>query len=306
MWRLGRSLPEGGVAMRVEAGSVALAQSLAAREQALGLLPSGPFLLRPDGTPDVDVLAFFASSSFKLLSEQTRLSYAKDLRLFLSFLKSQSTPWRESTQADLLDFEHWRRRDPVNPCRVSGAKFSRELAACKKFLDWQRQQGVMVANPTTDHSVSWHESDGRSLRPRDARSNRVKWLTPRAFQQWRDVGLSGHRIDGSRDPSWRGRNDGRNMAFANLLWSSGLRLREAGTLLLSELPELDENSSYLRARVGDAVAKGRGRDFWMGCDARRDLEAYIVSTRAAAVSRARREGRYEDLPGRLGAWVSNR
>ncbi len=299
MWRLGRSLPEGGVTMRVGASSVVLAQSLAAREQALGLLPSGPFLLCPDGTPDVDVLAFFASSSFKLLSEQTRLSYAKDLRLFLSFLKSQSTPWRETTQTDLLDFEHWRRRDPANPRRVSGAKFSRELAACKKFLDWQRQQGAMVANPAPDHSVSWHESDERSLRPRDARSNRVKWLTPRAFQQWRDVGLGGHRIDGSRDTSWRGRNDGRNMAFANLLWSSGLRLREAGTLLLSELPELDENSNYLRARVGDAVAKGRGRDFWMGCDARRDLEAYVVSTRAAAVSRARREGRYEDLPGRL-------
>lgn len=287
------------MATRGEVEVVALAQSLAAREQSLGLLTSQPFLLRPDGAPDVDVLAFFASSSFKLLSEQTRLSYAKDLRLFLSFLESQDTPWREATRTDLLDIEHWRRRDPANPRRVSGAKFSRELAACKKFLDWQRQRGAMAANTAAEPAVSWHEPDGRSLRPRDARSTRVKWLTPRAFQQWRDVGLGGHRMDCTRDSSWRGRNDGRNMAFANLLWSSGLRLREAGTLLLSELPELDENSKYLRARVGDAVAKGRGRDFWMGCDARRELEAYVVSTRAAAISRARREGRYEDLPGRL-------
>jgi len=89
------------------------------------------------------------------------------------------------------------------------------------------------------------------------------------------------------------------VAFADLLWSSGLRLREAGTLLLSELPEQDANDRYLRARVGEAVAKGRGRDFWMAADARRGLEAYVTSTRAAAVSRARREGRYRDLPGKL-------
>lgn len=219
--------------------------------------------------------------------------------MFLSFLESQSTPWRESSTADLLDYEHWRRRDPANPRRVSGAKFSRELAACKKFFDWQRQRGTMVATPPAERADSWHEADGHSLRPKDARSTRVKWLTPRAFQQWRDVGLGGRRLDGSRDSAWRGRNDGRNLAFADLLWSSGLRLREAGTLLLSELPAADANTSYLRARVGDAVAKGRGRDFWMASDARRELEGYVVSTRAAAVSRARREGRYEDLPGKL-------
>ncbi len=295
MWRLGRSLPEGDVSARVEVGRVALAQSLVARERSLGLLPGQPFLLRPDGEPDVDVLAFFASSSFKLLSDQTRLSYAKDLRLFFSFLESQSKPWRTSTQADLLDFEHWRRRDPANPHRVSGAKFSRELAACKKFFDWQRRRGTLNVALAGVHAGSRHEPDGPSLRPRDTRTTRVKWLTPRAFQQWRDVGLAGHRLDGSSDPSWRGRNDGRNLAFADLLWSSGLRLREAGTLLLCELPEHDANARYLRATLGDAVAKGRGRDFWMSSDARRGLEAYAVSTRAAAVSRARREGRYEDV-----------
>lgn len=278
---------------------MALAETLVTRERSLGLLPGQPFLLRPDGAPDVDVLAFFASSSFKLLSEQTRISYAKDLRLFFSFLESQSKPWRESTPTDLLDFEHWRRRDPANPRRVSGAKFSRELAACKKFFDWQRRRGTVAVNPDAGQADSWSDTGGLSLRPRDARSTRVKWLTSRAFQQWRDVGLGGYRLDGSRDPSWRGRGDGRNVAFANLLWSSGLRLREAGTLLVSELPEPDSNVRYLRARVGDAVAKGRGRDFWMASDARGELEAYVVSTRAVAVSRARREGRYENLPDRL-------
>lgn len=298
MWRLGRSLPEHEV-RTVPENRGWLIEGLGTRERHLGLLPGHPFLLRPDGSADADVLAFFASSSFKLLSEQTRLSYAKDLRLFLSFLESKS--WRDCTPADLLDFEHWRRRDAANPRRVSGAKLGRELAACKKFFDWQRQRGTLGTDPARMGHVERSGSPlpGAALRPRDARSSRVKWLTPRAFRQWRDVGLGGYRLDGSRDRSWRGRSDGRNVAFANLLWSSGLRLREAGTLLRSELPSPELGARYLRARMGQAVAKGRGRDFWMSSEALLDLEGYVISTRAAAVARAQREGRYESVAQRL-------
>ena len=77
---------------------------------------------------------------------------------------------------------------------------------------------------------------GPVLRPKAVRSVRLKWLTPRAYRRWRDVGLGGYLADGTRDVSWRGRNDGRNLAFSETLWSSGLRLREGGTLLLDELP----------------------------------------------------------------------
>jgi len=291
MWRLGRSLPEG---QRVEDSSGA---ALVLRERSAGLAPGQPFLLRPDGAADADVLAFFASATYKLLSEQTQLSYAKDLRLVLSFLESQGRSWRTATSSDLLDFEYWRRRDPDNEHRVSGAKFSREIAACKKFFAWQHKRGAIASDPA-DEVASAGGAGSRSLRPRDARPVRVKWLTPGAYRQWRDVGLAGRLPDGAADRAWRGRNDGRNLAFANLLWSSGLRLREAGTLLVQELLAVDSPGEFLRARVGAGVAKGRGRDFWMSAPARRQLGAYVLSTRAEAVSRARREGRYEDLPAR--------
>lgn len=271
--------------------------ALVLRERSAGLAPGQPFLLRPDGAADADVLAFFASATYKLLSEQTQLSYAKDLRLVLSFLESQGRSWRTATSSDLLDFEYWRRRDPDNEHRVSGAKFSREIAACKKFFAWQHKRGVIASDPA-DEVAPAGGAGARSLRPRDARPVRVKWLTPGAYRQWRDVGLAGRLPDGAADRAWRGRNDGRNLAFANLLWSSGLRLREAGTLLVQELPAVDSPGQFLRARVGAGVAKGRGRDFWMSAPARRQLGAYVLSTRAEAVSRARREGRYEDLPAR--------
>lgn len=292
MWRLGRSLPErGGRPVR------GLQASLIDRERRLGLRPGQPFLLRPDGAADVEVLAFFASASFGLLSEQSQLSYAKDLRYFLSFLESQDVPWRDADHDDLLNFEYWRRRDPDNPQRVSAAKFARELAACRKFYEWQQARGVVSSSPLLGAALG----DGTQvMRPhRAARSVRVKWLAPRAFRQWRDVGLAGYLPDGQRDAAWRGRNEGRNTAFADLLWGSGLRLREGASLLVWEVPARREGANYLRGRVGAGVAKGRGRDFWVAADALSTVAAYVSTSRAASVRRAQRGGRYDARGDRL-------
>jgi site-specific recombinase XerD len=286
MWRLGRSLPE-----RVGRGEASRGEAeLIGRERALGLRPGQPFLLRPDGVPDVDVLGYFASPSFGLLSDQTQLSYAKDLRLFLSFLEGQGRRWREASFDDALDYEFWRRRDERNPRRVSASKFAREWAACQRFYLWQQRRGVVAGSPS---SVIDPGGSAGLRSHREARSNRVKWLTPRAYSQWRSIGLAGCTLDGERDSRWRGRNDGRNTAFADLLWSSGLRLREGGSLLLMELPGLDAESSYLAGRIGPEVAKmRRGRDFWVSREALSGIEAYVLSSRAAAIGRAHQAGRY--------------
>ena len=174
MWRLGRSLPE-----RVGRGEASRGEAeLIGRERALGLRPGQPFLLRPDGVPDVDVLGYFASPSFGLLSDQTQLSYAKDLRLFLSFLEGQGRRWREASFDDALDYEFWRRRDERNPRRVSASKFAREWAACQRFYLWQQRRGVVAGSPS---SVIDPGGSAGLRSHREARSNRVKWLTPRAY-----------------------------------------------------------------------------------------------------------------------------
>lgn len=285
MWRLGRSLPE-----RPASGPKVVGEErIRDREAALGLRPGQPFLLQPDGSPDLDVLAYFFSPSFGLLSEQSQMSYAKDLRLFLSFMEGQGRPWREASVDDGLDYEFWRRRDERNPRRVSASKFAREWAATHRFYLWQQHRGALSTRGVGQAGVA-----DVAIRPhREARSNRVKWLMPKAYTQWRDVGLAGLGPSGEQDTSWRGRNGGRNAAFADLLWSSGLRLREAGSLLTFELPDLDSAGHYLRARVGSGVAKmRRGRDFWISRSARQGIQAYLVSSRALAVDRARRTGRY--------------
>ena len=135
------------------------------------------------------------------------------------------------------------------------------------------------------------------LRPSDSQRRRVKWLLPEAYEQWRDVGLAGYTADDDWDQSWRGRQDGRNVAFANTMWSTGLRLREAGTLLLLELPAVPVGRPPDRGRVAEAVAKRDGRDFWVPAETLRAIDGYRQSTRAEAIRRAQAAGRYDTLPG---------
>jgi len=124
--------------------------------------------------------------------------------------------------------------------------------------------------------------------PRDVRCSDVKWVTPRTYRLWLEVGLLGSDTSGQPDPSWRGRNDGRNAAFTDLLFSSGLRLREGGCLLTLEIPDAVAGHCYHEGSVAGAVAKRRERMFYASAAALRRVAGYIATTRAEAIRRARR------------------
>jgi hypothetical protein len=96
-----------------------------------------------------------------------------------------------------------------------------------------------------------------------------------------------------------GRNDGRNVAFTDLLFSSGLRLREGGCLLTLEVPDAAGGHGYREGTVAGAVAKRRQRMFYASSAALSRVAAYVATTRADAVRRARRHRRYENVPGKL-------
>jgi site-specific recombinase XerD len=270
------------------------------RERALGFQPGQPFLLRPDGSCDFGVSAYFASAAFQVLAYDSQISYATDMKIFLSFLERHGTAWREATPETLLDFEYWRRRDETNPSRVGGSKFSRELAAIARFYRWQVARGVVSASPVLTVSTLDRRGESRTraeLQPTNVRSRKVKWLTPRAYRRWRDVGMGGYTAAGLLDEGWRGRNDGRNISMCDLMWNSGLRLREAGTLLTDEMPTVMGSENYLCGRIAEAVAKGRGRDYWVSRKALQRIDGYIMSTRAESVRRAQAAGRYDELRG---------
>ncbi|MFE9687522.1 hypothetical protein [Streptomyces sp. NPDC006285] len=145
------------------------------------------------------------------------------------------------------------------------------------------KRGLVPSNPVTLAS------------PSDVKASDVKWLSPRAFRLWRNVGLGGMLAGGLENEAWRGRSAGRDTAYADLTYSSGLRRREGGTLLLCELPALGQRN-YYAGRVGKAVAKRAGYMFYVGHPALQRVEGYRMSTRTLAVARARRRGVYDRLP----------
>lgn len=272
------------------------------RENNVGVRPGQWFLSQVGVPSDPEVVAFFNSPGFQRRAVGTQLAYARDLKVFFEFLASRDRIWRDATHVDVEDYEFWRRRDPTNPRRVSGSKFNRELAALNLFFTFQIRRGSITGSPVRLQQTT--QRDGSlavvpELRSKRVQSSRVNWLTPAAYRQWSRVGLGGYTAAGLPDPSWKGRNDGRNLAFSELLWSSGLRLQEAATLLSNEVPTSGSGKLHLRGRVSGATTKsGYGRDFWVSARAVSLIEGYVMSTRQLAVDRARDEGRYETLPGR--------
>jgi site-specific recombinase XerD len=273
---------------------------LADREEQMRIKPGDPFMLDPNHHVDARLTRFFSRSGFVQLAKSTKLSYTNDYRVFFDFLWLRGKYWDAAEHDDVLDFEDWRRRSARNPARISGAKWNRELAALQRLYRWGRRPAALG-----DKSLSGQDSsksprrlgrNGRCLGEGCA-LKQLRWLTPRAFRLWRDVGLRGYTAEGRPDRSWRGRHDDRNAAYADLLFSSGLRRTEAGSLLTWELPpSLASQQRYFPGRVAAAVTKSkRARAFYVSARALRQIEAYVDTTRRAAIRRAQAQDHYHDL-----------
>ncbi|MGX1513815.1 site-specific recombinase XerD [Streptomyces collinus] len=270
------------------------------REEAARIDPGDVFFTDPDYRVDPRLTLYTTRSAFAHLARETRRNYAGDSCLFFNFLWQRDKNWCDAEAEDLLDFEDWRRWSPRNPKRISGAKWNRELAALTRLYKWAAAKKYVAVNPVLEREVLGRHGEMVSVpaqRAKDARSSNVKWLTPRAYRMWRDVGLRGYTADGRRDPSFRGRNDDRNAAYSDLLFSSGMRLSEGGSLLTFEVPALEESMKrYFDGRLGKAATKSRReRTFYVAVEDLRSVIAYERTTRRAAIRRAQAKGRYEAM-----------
>ncbi len=268
------------------------------REAALRIDPGDPILVDPDSRVDPRLTLYATRSAYARLAASTRKNYASDSCLFFNFLWQRGKNWDEATGEDLLDFEDWRRWTPRNPQRIGGSKWNRELAALRRLYKWAVAKRYMAASPVAEREVMGRNGQMVSVpvaRAKDARASNVKWLTPRAYRMWRDVGLRGYTPEGRRDPSFRGRNDDRNAAYSDVLFSSGMRRTEGGSLLTIEIPDLvDASRNFYDGKLGKETTKSkRERTFWVSADALRSVETYVRTSRRAAVRRAQAQGRYE-------------
>jgi site-specific recombinase XerD len=276
-------------------------EDLEQREAAVRIEPGDPFMLDPAHRADPRLTNYLTRSSFSHLAAETKRNYTSDCRLFFNFLWSRGRNWDEATEDDWLDWEDWRRWSNRNPSRISDSKWDREQAALNRLYVWAERKKWVAQNPIPHRSLIM--PGGQVVRvaattAASTKSSDVRWLTPRAYRLWRDVGLRGYGADNTRDPRWSGRSDDRNAAYSDLLFSSGMRRTEGGSLLVDELPQLGGSGRYFDGRLAPATTKNRrGRTFYVTANALRSLHTYCETSRRAAIRRAQAQGRYEHVQG---------
>ncbi|MEV6867612.1 site-specific integrase [Streptosporangium subroseum] len=268
-----------------------------------------PFLLNADGSYDVELNGFFRSlPMLGCPAEQSWEGYARDLAIWGRFLREHRR--RSVWEADREDFDAFyaARRLSQPPFRVSARTWNRSAAALEKFYGWALERGLVAAAPFSYRRVRVPGQRGGQLvaqvREKGAGGSAVKFLSMERYAVFRDVGLLGRRLDGSEDPGCRLRCGARNAAFAELLVTTGVRLEEGGSLLLSEVarlrPEPDARSA--RHDLAPLTTKGgKGRAVRMPVRWLRRVGDYIEVERALTLARVAARGGW---PG--GDWLEVR
>lgn len=248
---------------------------------------------------------FFRFSWISSNRPRTWRRYAYTLVVWLNFLERRGRSWSDVTARDYYDFKHWRMTDSHNPNRVGAMSFDTDRAALSSFYRWASSE-YGVLNPIPTRPVQDKPTRGqvrsRRMPDRPAGSPRrdPKWLLRQAFEQWRDVGLRGYEFDGRRPDHWRGFNEDRDAAFVDGLYGTGLRLTEWATILDVELPQPGTSGRFPRAWLARECAKGGryGRSYRIPRAVVKAVTGYmdpLEGSRAEAIGRAQRAGRYERL-----------
>ncbi len=275
-------------------------------------IPKGtPILLSSNGELDEWLVHYCTSCpTFTSLNVSSRKTYAREIAQWCGFLGSQHPPltWLEATEDDFVDYKI-RRTDHLQFAdSVTGATWNKAVFALRDLYDWAVSHKIPITAHGPEIEASPVPGGRAAMRVPGVRVNAVfvrkerdRWIVPGTYRLWRDVGLAGRKTEragahewraAGEDGSFRARNSLRNTAFTDFVYSTGLRVQEAGSLLLAELPPM----GVVEAKLPAAIAKYSKPRTWYAAPAvMRTLRNYVTVARAAAVRRAIREGRYDAM-----------
>lgn len=277
----------------------------------LGGTKGTPILLSDNGEIDEWLVLYFNSCpEFTSLDLTSRKTYAFEIAMWCGFLGRQVDPltWLEATEDDFIDYKIRRTDHHQFADAVAASTWNKAVFALRDLYDWAVRRKIPIgtngpsidSNPVPGGRGAMRVPGGR-VNEVFVRQERDRWIVPGTYRLWRDVGLRGRGIErvgpnqwraAGEDESCRVRNSLRNTAFTDFVYSTGLRVQEAGSLLLAELPR----EGAIEAKLPAAIAKySKARMWYAAPTVTRTLRSYVKVGRAAAVRRAVREGRYDAI-----------
>lgn len=247
----------------------------------VGALPQGvPFFLDEQMRPIEPLCSYFFELA-KFLEPKTMAEYARDLMDLCRFLVQLDDPadLLTATEDDLVAYRKDRCERQAEP--ISTATWKRRRAAINGFYDWAKDQNLIPERPYFKRRNGRDALYGGSAPQMDIR--------PLDFPEWRffkKVGLLGQLPDGSPDPSFKGQDRLRNGAIAELVITTGMRLREFRCLLDVEVgpPRADAGPAVVELQK---IAKyGLFREVRIHHPTLREIDLYRRTERAAMIQRA--------------------
>lgn len=256
-----------------------------------------PFVLADDGSYDLRLNQFLRElPTMGVPAQRSWLAYARDLLTWARFLDEQrdKTVW-EAEQSDVAAYHQARRLGPPETS-ISSSTWDRGIATLDKFYRWATANGHVERPPFSYRAPrSSAFMPGRRqpepvnlAKERRGRRRAPGFLSIEDYLVFRDVGLRGRLPGGGPDPdpSFGGRHGHRNALFAELLVTTGMRLGEAATLLVGELPAAPAARKSEPLPLAPAVCKGgRGRSVRVPSRVLRAVSGYVDLERANAVER---------------------
>ncbi|MFH9425055.1 site-specific integrase [Streptomyces sp. NPDC017529] len=238
--------------------------------------------------------------SWGVTADNSIEGYSRDVMLFCRFLsesRNGKTIWECDTE-DLRAYKRVRLYSGLDS--VSVGTWNRSIAALDKWVTWALYEELLTKEPFRYADKTVMTSDGpRTMRVNaehvtDPEDEPVRFVTFEDYLLWRDVGLRGELPEGGRDPRWRGRNGERNAMFADLIVYTGMRLSEASSLLVPEIPPLVTGRRITGdVHLSKAVTKrNKARTVFMTLRMLRSLHHFIDIERDELVARRLAEGVY--------------
>ncbi|MCC8930768.1 tyrosine-type recombinase/integrase [Rhodococcus sp. BGS-1C] len=230
-------------------------------------------------------------------NEHTAMNYASDVAAYFGYLGDQrdGLSWLDVRRGDVTAYFQWRRTDATVIRRgaiqrgVSASTIVRNRAALMSLYGYAADHDAVSSNPVPTGNIN--VTRGQVLAD-------VNWLTRRAYQRWRSEALLG--VGAARAESMVMRD--RNAAYADLLYSSGMRRSEAAGLLLVEVPTAQITSRLFKGRVPGALSKNspeRGRIFYLGREVLATINEYVSQMRVLDEAAGLASGVYEEVPNAL-------